>query len=163
MLYFLIILLIVIGDQLTKLLIINTFELYEMLEVIPGFFNLAYTVNKGAAFSIFAGFDSIWRHVFFLVIGLTAIIGLTVYNFKIQNENRVYSFALACICGGAIGNLIDRMRLGHVVDFLDVYIGKYHWPTFNVADSAIVIGVGLFLLINLRPGGGESDHPSKKE
>lgn len=149
MYYFLIILISVILDQLTKILIVRSFTLYESLEVVPGFFNLVYTVNKGAAFSMLADVDSPWRHYFFVGVGVVAIIGLTILYFQTRSQGKLNGIALALICSGAFGNLIDRVRLGHVVDFLDFYIKSYHWPAFNVADSAICIGVGLFLLVNL--------------
>lgn len=136
-------------DQLTKAWIIDSFRLYESMKVIPGFFNLVYVTNSGAAFSILAGVDSPWRHYFFLGIGALATVGLTVAYWKLRKVNRYYCPALALIAGGALGNLIDRIRFGSVIDFLDVYIGKYHWPAFNVADSAICIGAGLCLIINI--------------
>ena len=152
MYYFLIILLSVVVDQLTKTWVINSFTLYESLEVVPGFFNLFYTVNKGAAFSMLANVDSPWRHYFFVVVGLVAIVGLTVVYFQTREQGSLYGVALALICGGAIGNLIDRVRLGHVVDFLDFYVQSYHWPAFNVADSSICVGVAIFLLVNFLQG-----------
>jgi len=151
-LYYFIITVIIIVDQLTKLWIVNSFTLYESVQIVPGFFNLIYVVNKGAAFSILADVDSPWRHYFFIIVGLAAIIGLTIVYYKTRSQSRLYGVALALICGGAIGNLIDRIRLGHVTDFLDFSIGSYHWPAFNVADSAICVGVGIFLLVNFLQG-----------
>lgn len=147
--YYLIIFICIIVDQLTKLWIVSVFMLYESVEVIPGFFNLVYVVNKGAAFSMLADVDSPWRHYFFVVVGTAAMIGLTVVYYQTRKQSKIYGVALALICGGAAGNLIDRVRFGYVVDFLDFYVGAYHWPAFNVADSAICVGVGLFLLINV--------------
>jgi len=147
-LYFIILFSIVVADQLTKYLIVGTFMLYESYEVVPGFFNLIYTINPGAAFSLLADVDSVWRHIFFVVVGLGAVVGLTIYHFKTSLKSRTYTIALSLICGGAMGNLIDRVRLGHVIDFLDFYYRSYHYPAFNVADSAICVGVGLFLLVN---------------
>jgi signal peptidase II len=93
--------------------------------------------------------NSPWRHYFFLSIGVVALVGLSVAYWKLRTESRLYSWSLALIAGGAAGNLIDRVRFGSVIDFLDFYLGSYHWPAFNVADSAICIGVGMFLLINI--------------
>ena len=101
------------------------------------------------AFSILADVDSPWRHYFFLGIGTVAIIGLTVAWFKMRKENPLYGTALALICGGAAGNLVDRLRFGWVVDFLDFHLRGSHWPAFNMADSAICIGAGLFLIVNI--------------
>lgn len=145
--YYPIILISVIFDQLTKIWIANSFSMYESLEVVPGFFNLVYTINKGAAFSILADVNSPWRHYFFIGVGGAAIVGLTLVYYQTRNQHKLHSLALALICGGAIGNLIDRIRLGHVIDFLDFYYQSYHWPAFNVADSSICVGVGLFLLV----------------
>jgi signal peptidase II len=147
--YLAIILATIAVDQLTKAWIIDSFRLYESMEVIPGFFNLVYVTNSGAAFSLLADVDSPWRHYFFLGIGIVAVVGLTVAYWKLAKTNWYYCPALALITGGATGNLIDRVRFGSVIDFLDVYIGKYHWPAFNVADSAICIGAGLCLIINI--------------
>ena len=149
MVYLAIILTTITLDQLSKAWVVDAFRLYESQEVIPGFFNLVYVTNSGAAFSLLANVDSPWRHYFFLGVGALAIIGLTVAYWKLRKVNRYYCLALALITGGAIGNLIDRVRYGSVIDFLDVYIGKYHWPAFNVADSAICIGAGLCLVINI--------------
>lgn len=136
------------ADQLTKLLIVRSFALYESREIIPGFFNLTYLVNNGAAFSILAGQPALWRQAFFITAAAIALILIGVAQRSFGRQSKVYSLALALIAGGAIGNLIDRIRLGHVIDFLDVYAGSYHWPAFNVADSAICIGVALFLIKN---------------
>lgn len=135
-------------DQLVKAWIVGSIQLYGTVEVVPGFFNLVHVTNSGAAFSFLANFDSPWRHYFFLGIGSLAMIGLTIAYWKLRKVNRYYSLALALIAGGAAGNLIDRVRFGSVIDFLDLYVGNYHWPAFNVADSAICIGAGLFLILN---------------
>lgn len=139
----------VLCDQLTKSWILTSFQLYESKEVIPGLFNLVYVTNSGAAFSMLADVDSPWRHYFFLGVGTVALIGLTIAYFKLKHENRFYGTALALIAGGALGNLIDRVRFGSVVDFLDFYLGGYHWPAFNIADSAICVGAGLFIILNI--------------
>ena len=149
MVYFAVIIVTIVADQLTKMLVVDSLHLYESLEVIPGFFNLVYVTNKGAAFSMLADINSPWRHYFFLCIGLAALVGLSVAYWKLRNVNRLYSWPLALIAGGAAGNLIDRVRFGSVIDFLDFYVSNYHWPAFNVADSAICVGAGLFLLINI--------------
>ncbi len=145
--YFLLILTVICADQLSKLWIVNSFQLLEIREVVPGFFNLVYVTNTGAAFSMFADIDSPLRHYGFLLVGILAIIGLTVYYASIKEQNRLFFIAAGLIAGGAAGNLIDRIRYGSVVDFLDFYLGNSHWPAFNLADSAICIGAGLFLVI----------------
>lgn len=139
---------VIVLDQFTKILTVNNFALYESLEIIPGFFNLTYLTNKGAAFGFLAGVEAAWRHYFFLILASIALVLLVVAWFRLRKEHRFYGPALALIAGGAIGNVIDRVRLGAVVDFLDFYVAGYHWPAFNVADSAIFVGVFLFLLSN---------------
>ena len=138
--------LVVIVDQLTKLWIMKNFALYEQQNIIPGFFNLVYVTNTGAAFGFLAGGKSWLRQVFFIGVAIVAL-GVIVFAYgHLKKQGRLFVYALGLIAGGAIGNLIDRLRFGSVVDFLDFYLGSYHWPAFNAADSAITIGVGLFLL-----------------
>ena len=149
MVYFAVITVAIVLDQLTKAMVVDSLSLYESREIIPGFFNLVYVTNSGAAFSMLADVNSPWRHYFFLTIGSAALVGLTIVYWKLRKANWLYSWALALIAGGAAGNLIDRVRFGSVIDFLDIYIGNYHWPAFNIADSAICIGAGLFLIINI--------------
>ena len=149
MVYFLLSAAVIAADQLTKWWILSNFHLYESREIIPGFFNLVYVTNTGAAFSLLADVDSPWRHYFFVIIGLVAIVGFTAGYVVLRREHRWYGPAFACIAGGAAGNLIDRVRFGAVVDFLDVYFRSYHWPAFNVADSAICIGAGIFIVLSI--------------
>lgn len=140
--------LIVLADQLTKWLIVSRMGLFDSIPVIPGFFNITYIHNTGAAFGLLAGSTASWRPYFFIGIALLAL-GFIAFAFRrFQDRGWFYFFAFGAIAGGAVGNLIDRVRYGSVVDFLDFYVGRYHWPAFNVADTAIVIGVGLFLLAN---------------
>lgn len=139
---------VVLVDQLTKQWTLNNFALYESWEIIPGFFNLTYLMNKGAAFGFLSGVDHVWRHYFFLILASVALVLLAVAWFRMRKDHPFYGPALALIAGGAIGNLIDRVRLGAVVDFLDFYVAGHHWPAFNVADSSITVGVAFFLLAN---------------
>jgi signal peptidase II len=140
---------VLVVDQLTKWWIVNTFGLYESREVVAGLFNLVYVTNKGAAFSLFATIDSPLRHYFFVTVNLIALSVLTIAAFKMRAE-RWYLLSFGLISGGALGNLVDRLRYGAVVDFLDFYLGSYHWPAFNVADSAIFCGVGLLLVLTFK-------------
>jgi len=136
--------LVVILDQATKLLISSSFSYYEEVKVIPGFFNLIYIHNPGGAFGIFAKNQGNLQSILFIFIA-SAAMGLVLYLYKnTPPEYPVLSFGFALIFGGAFGNMIDRIRLGKVIDFLDVYIGHMHWPAFNVADSAIFIGMIIF-------------------
>ena len=141
--------LVLVLDQLTKVLVVNSFYLHESLEIIPGLFSLTYLTNKGAAFGFLAGVDAAWRHYFFLSLASVALVLLGVAWYRMRKDHPFYGPALALIAGGAIGNVIDRVRLGAVVDFLDFYIAGHHWPAFNVADSAITVGVVLFLAANI--------------
>jgi len=137
-------------DQLSKLWIMKEFTLYESREIIPGFFNLVYVVNSGAAFSFLADVNSPWRHYFFVTFAIIAVIALTWLVHSLRRESLFYWICIGLIVGGAIGNLIDRIVYGHVVDFLDFYIRDYHWPAFNIADSAICVGVGLYILLTFK-------------
>ncbi|MGW8160892.1 MAG: signal peptidase II [Desulfobulbales bacterium] len=137
---------VVIVDQLTKLWIMTTFVLHGEKSVIPGFFNLVYVTNTGAAFGFLAGSKSWLRQTFFIAVAIIALIVILVAYDHLKKQGRIFIYSLALIAGGAIGNLLDRLRFGSVVDFLDFYVGAHHWPAFNVADSAITTGVALFIL-----------------
>lgn len=142
---------IIVLDQITKLLILRFFPLHTAKAIIPGLFNLVHVRNTGVAFSLFSGAHSSWRQAF--LVGLTIIVvGIIVFVYgKVAQNDRWTRTAYTCIVGGALGNLIDRLRFGDVVDFLDFYIGSNHWPAFNVADSAITVGA-LMLLVTLIRG-----------
>jgi signal peptidase II len=147
--FFPVILAVVAIDQATKLWIMRNFALYESKVVIADLFNLTYLTNNGAAFSILAGQPAVWRQLFFIGAAGAALVFIWIAQRSFGRNSIVCSLSLALIAGGAIGNLIDRIRYGFVVDFLDVYIGAHHWPAFNIADSAITIGVILFIIKNL--------------
>ena len=138
-------------DQLTKLLVLRYLPLFDVRAIIPGFFNLVHVHNTGAAFSMFAGANSFWRQTFFVVMTVFVLAILLYVYAKLSRNERWTRTAYALICGGALGNLIDRLRFGEVIDFLDFYVGTYHWPAFNVADSAISVGA-LMLLVSLLRG-----------
>ncbi|MDT8441639.1 MAG: signal peptidase II [Desulfuromonadales bacterium] len=135
-------------DQATKLYVDARFLLHESVSVIPGLFQLTYVRNKGAAFGILA--DSAVRIPFFITITVLALAGILWYLRQLHDRQWLTVFALSLVFAGALGNLIDRIRLGEVIDFLDVYWGRYHWPAFNVADSAITVGVTLLIVDMLR-------------
>lgn len=137
--------LIVVLDQLTKLLVLAKMPLYHSITVVPGFFNLTHIRNPGGAFGFMAGGSHELRNVLF--VGVSAIaMGLIIYFYRSTPKTHPYlASALAMIFGGAVGNLIDRLRFQEVVDFLDFYVGAYHWPAFNVADSAISVGITIFI------------------
>lgn len=138
---------IVLIDQITKVTITRLLTYGESLPV-TSFFNLVLAHNKGAAFSFLATQGG-WQRYFFTGIAVAAVVFI-IYLLKRHAGQRLFCWALALILGGAIGNLIDRVLYGYVIDFLDFYVGKWHWPAFNVADMAIVGGAGLFVLDELR-------------
>ena len=136
---------IILLDQATKLIVLETMPLYQTISIIPGFFNLTHIHNPGGAFGFLSTRTSDIQHLLFLFVSSLAV-GLIFYFYrKTPKEQPWLSTAFALVFGGAIGNLIDRVRLGKVVDFLDFYIGDLHWPAFNVADSAVSIGMIIFL------------------
>jgi signal peptidase II len=136
--------LVILFDQLSKLYIDRTFALYESVTVVPNFFEITYLRNKGAAFGILA--DSSLRVPFFIVASLVAVAVILWYLRQVGRDQVVQQIALSLILGGALGNLIDRVRLGEVIDFLYFHWYRHYWPAFNVADSAICVGVGLLLV-----------------
>jgi signal peptidase II len=136
---------ILILDQASKFYIDSRFRLYESVTVIENFFNIVHVRNKGAAFGFLA--DSSFRLPFFILVAIVAGGAIIWYLRKhVREEQRLLQFALSLVFAGAIGNLIDRIRLGEVIDFIDVHWYQYHWPAFNVADSAITVGVTLLLI-----------------
>jgi signal peptidase II len=138
--------LIVLLDQGTKLTIERVFD-YGDVHPVTSFFNLVLTYNKGAAFSFLAGASG-WQKQFLTVIGIGASL-VIIYLLARHGTQKLFSLALALILGGAVGNVIDRIAYGHVVDFLDFHWRGWHWPAFNVADSAIVCGAALLILDEL--------------
>lgn len=136
---------VVLVDQLVKWIIAAMMPLHQSIPVIPGFFNLTHIQNTGGAFGFLAGQSEGLRIVIFVVASSLAA-GFIFYLYRKTVDTLPFlSSGFALIFGGAIGNLIDRIRFGRVTDFLDVYIGDLHWPVFNVADSAVTIGIAIFL------------------
>lgn len=136
---------VLVLDQASKWIIIKTLSPYDEVAVIPGFFNIVYYLNPGGAFGFLAGVGDTLRHLFFVVAAMLAL-GLVFYLYKSTPvSHRFLSAAFALIFGGAVGNLIDRLRFGQVVDFLDFHVNNWHWPAFNVADSAITVGITIFI------------------
>jgi signal peptidase II len=138
-------------DRLTKRIIESRMSVFDTHTVIPGFFDIVHAQNRGAAFSIFADSTSPWRPFLLIGLSLAALILVAGILRKASSMDKATAIGLSLILGGALGNVFDRIVSGAVTDFLDFYIGTLHWPAFNVADSAIVIGSGLLLLSLLRP------------
>ena len=133
-------------DQLTKALIQMQLELYGRIVVIENFLNIIHIMNPGGAFGFMAsGSPEIRKLIFLFLSSIVALFVLWFYS-RCAEHYIVLSYGLALIFGGAVGNLIDRFRYGMVVDFLDFYLGPYHWPAFNIADSAITLGMGILIV-----------------
>lgn len=141
---------IVAFDQLTKFIVDRAMPLHHSIPIIEGFFSLTYVRNTGAAFGIFAGSAEIFRRPFLILVSVVAIGFIVVMLKRLRDSEKWLLTALAFILGGAIGNLIDRVAYGEVIDFLDCFWGSYHWPAFNVADSFITVGVTITLFILLK-------------
>ena len=135
-----------ILDQVVKFYIQQTMRLHETVVVIPGFFHLTYIRNPGAAFGLLADQENGFRFVFFMITSLVAVGLLIVLLYKAPNDQWLAPVAISLVLGGAFGNLLDRIRFGEVVDFLDFFIKGVHWPAFNVADSAITIGITILMI-----------------
>ncbi len=145
-LHFLIALIVVLLDRWTKHLAATRIAMYAHIQVIPGFFRITHTENTGAAFSLFADSPAHWKTAMLIGFSVVAMVIVTVLLWKQSHALTNTGIALSLILGGATGNLWDRVARGRVVDFLLVYIQRYQWPVFNLADSAIVIGAGLLVL-----------------
>lgn len=138
-------------DQWTKMIVHSGFDLGESIPVINGFFNFTYVRNTGAAFGILGTAQETFRQIFFLSVPPIAVLIIVIFLYGLPETEKLEIYALSTISGGAIGNYIDRLRFGYVIDFLDFHIqNKYSWPAFNIADSAIVVGVGVLTLLMFR-------------
>lgn len=137
---------VVLLDHLAKWTIVNRLPMYDSVVVIPGFFHLTHTENPGAAFDILRYSTSPWKQPLLISLSLLAMIVVAAILWKNSHPLRPTNIGLALILGGAIGNLWDRIFNRRVVDFLDFFLGSYHWPVFNIADSAIVTGAMLLVL-----------------
>ena len=152
---FVVMALVVPLDQITKFYISSSMSLHDSFPVIDGLFNITYVRNTGAAFGFLAKASPMIRCTFLIAVTVAVILLIIYYIWKVRDEEKLFIFPLSLILGGAVGNLIDRVRFGDVIDFLDFYIGSYHWPAFNVADSAISIGA-IILIFEVLKGKGKS-------
>jgi signal peptidase II len=142
--------LVLLADQATKQWVLAALLPYEVIPVLP-VFNLTLVFNEGAAFSFLASASG-WQRWFFIGLAIVITVVLVVWLARLKAHERITAAGLSLVAGGAVGNLIDRLVYGHVVDFLDFYWRSWHWPAFNVADAAITVGVALLLLEALRAG-----------
>lgn len=143
--HFLIAVLIVLADRASKWLVTSNMHLNDSIDVLPGFFRLTHVQNSGAAFGLFADSASEWKVSILVVFSVLALVVVSALLWKNSHSITSTGVGLSLILGGAIGNLWDRLFSGRVVDFFDFFLGSYHWPAFNVADSAIVVGALLLV------------------
>lgn len=148
--YLLLALAVFVLDQWSKWWVEANLALHRPVEVIPGFLNLTHVENPGVAFGLFSGLESPFRTILLTALGLGALTVVGFYYARVDPRQRLLLAGLSLILGGAVGNLTDRIQSGSVTDFVDAYYKSYHWHTFNVADSAITIAVGLILLDSFR-------------
>lgn len=137
--------LILISDRMTKWLVLQKITLHDSIDVVPGIFRLTHVQNQGAAFGLFSESPSEWRVALLVMFSLAALAVVSALLWKNGNALNATAIALSLVFGGALGNLWDRVMSGRVIDFLDFYVGAHHWPAFNIADSAIVVGAFLLL------------------
>lgn len=144
-LHFLIALFVIVLDRLAKLVVEHKIPLHDGIQIIPGFFRLTHLENRGAAFGLFADSPSPWKIGALVLFSVIALVVVSALLWKSSHTISITGIGLALILGGAVGNLWDRLTAGHVTDFLLFYVGRYQWPAFNVADSAIVAGATLLV------------------
>jgi signal peptidase II len=142
-------------DQATKLVVDASMAIGDDIAIIPGFMSLVHVRNRGVAFGMLGGLPDPWRPLVLIALALAMVAVLAWMLRETPREEPAQRLALALVVGGAIGNLYDRIRYGEVIDFLDVYVSGWHWPAFNVADSAITVGCGLLIFSSLIPRRGE--------
>ena len=147
LIYLLLSLVVVIFDQITKASVTARIPLHTSVTVIQGLFDLTHVKNTGAAFGLFASVDHPFRTILLNSVAFLVFLAVLVYAWRTSATATRLQTGLAFILGGAVGNLLDRVRAGSVTDFLDFYIGSYRWPAFNVADSAITVGVVLLVIV----------------
>jgi len=147
-------------DQCTKYLVETRFPVGTVQPVIKGFFNLVHIRNRGAAFGLLSSLSPELAWAFFLVTTLVVVLVVGYLWYRLPAASGAAALGYSFILAGALGNLIDRVRLGEVIDFLDFYLGRYHWPAFNVADTLICLGAGLLMwVIFTEEQGGHVSHP----
>ena len=147
--YFLVALSIFTLDRITKIAIEAYLPLHESRVIVPSFFDLTHTRNTGVAFGFLANSEASWMPHLLALISIVALLTILVFSLRNSHRNWKLQLGLMLVLGGAAGNLYDRLHYGYVIDFIEIYYSTYHWPTFNMADSSISIGIGLLLLETL--------------
>lgn len=157
--------LIFILDHATKWIVRTRMDIRKPIEIIPDYLSLSYVQNSGVAFGFFAEFKSVWKPYTLAAMAIVAVIVILMYASRMPTDRKLLQVALAVTLGGILGNFIDRIAHGFVVDFIEFHIKEsFYWPTFNVADSAITVGIGLLLLDTLRhPDVDEAKHARTEE
>lgn len=140
-------LVIVIIDQISKHTVSTLLSVGDSISIIPGIFNITYIRNPGIAFGLLRGLPPSIRLPLLAILSILAIVAILILLHRVKGKTLLQDISLSCILGGAAGNLVDRILYGEVVDFLDLHIGRYHWPAFNISDSAITIGVLVIFII----------------
>ena len=148
-------------DQATKAVVVRSLQLHENVPLVDGLLSLSHVRNRGAAFGLLSDWDLPYQSALLSLLSLAALAAIAVYFLRLPASARLPRAALALVLGGALGNLVDRVRLGYVVDFVHVYWRQHVWPDFNVADSAITVGVTLLVLDILRSPGDQA--PARAE
>jgi signal peptidase II len=156
--YLLVMFAVVLLDQAAKAVVVRTLALHEYVPLVDGLLSLSHVRNRGAAFGLLSDWDVPYQAVLLSALSVFALLAIALYFLRLPAAARLPRLALALVLGGAVGNLIDRVRLGYVVDFVHAYWRQHQWPDFNVADSAITVGVTLLVLDILRsPGEAPAD------
>ncbi len=159
LLYFLVALVVFVLDRASKMIVEACLPLHQSRTVIQGLFDLTHTRNTGVAFGFFANSESAWMPQFLTLVSAIALIIILAFSLRNSSRNWKLQWGLMLVLGGAAGNLYDRLLHGYVTDFIEVYYRSYHWPTFNMADTSISIGIGLLLLETLT----QQAHPDASE
>ena len=157
--YYILTLLILVFDHLTKWWISSEFGLHQSFDIIPHYLRIVRVHNTGVAFGLFAEFHSAWKPYLLALMAVIAVVVIVIYSARMPSERILLQLALAVTMGGILGNFIDRIAHGFVVDFIEFHIrDKFYWPTFNVADSAITVGIALLLIDTIK--NPEEDSPA---
>ena len=153
---------IIVIDQVTKLMVHNLMQVWTGKQIIPGFFNLVHVLNKGAAWGFLDDESIDWQRPMFIAVSVMAVVIIGWMMRTIDDRDKWMITGLGMIVGGAVGNAIDRAWLGYVIDFLDFYVNSYHWPAFNVADSALTVGAGCIIISMLFNRKTKSEQPPSR-